>query len=134
MVRGGGAALIIDYGHVESAVGDTFQAMRSHRATDPLSAPGQADLTAHVDFQALGRAGESIGANLHGPITQAEFLYRLGIEERAAVLRRSAPPDRAPGIDSALARLTDTGQRDMGSLFKVIGLSSPQLDVLPGFE
>lgn len=134
VVRGGGAALIIDYGHVESAVGDTFQAMRSHHAANPLTAPGQADLTAHVDFQALGVAAESIGANLHGPLTQAEFLYRLGIEERAAVLRRSAPPDRRGEIDSALARLTDTGLREMGSLFKVIGLSAPHLNVLPGFE
>ena len=78
-----GAALIIDYGHLRSDAGDTFQAIARHSFTDPLKNPGQADVTAHVDFQALVRAAEDLGARVHGPVPQGEFLKRLGIETRA---------------------------------------------------
>jgi NADH dehydrogenase [ubiquinone] 1 alpha subcomplex assembly factor 7 len=134
VVRGGGAALIIDYGHVDSMVGDTFQALRGQRKADPLVAPGQSDVTAHVDFQALGSAAESIGARVHGPLDQAAFLRRLGIEQRTANLKAVAPPDKAQAIDLALARLTARGAAGMGALFKAIGLSAPAIAALPGFE
>jgi len=83
VVRGGGGALIIDYGHLESMVGDTFQAMRARRRSHPLAAPGFADVTGHVDFQALAQVAEGMGARVHGPIDQATLLRRLGIEKRA---------------------------------------------------
>jgi NADH dehydrogenase [ubiquinone] 1 alpha subcomplex assembly factor 7 len=134
VVRGGGAALIIDYGHVDSMVGDTFQALRGQRKADPLVAPGQSDVTAHVDFQALGNAAESIGARVHGPLDQATFLRRIGIEKRATNLKAVAPPDKAQGIETALARLTAGGAAGMGALFKAIGLSAPAIGSLPGFE
>jgi SAM-dependent MidA family methyltransferase len=133
VVRGGGA-LIIDYGHPESMIGDTFQALRNQRKADPLAAPGLADLTAHVDFQALGSAAESIGCRVHGPIDQATFLRRLGIEQRAANLKKVAPPDKARALDVALGRLTAGGATGMGNLFKAIGLSAPEIGTLPGFE
>ena len=82
----GGAALIIDYGHLRSDAGDTFQAIARHSFADPLKNPGQADVTAHVDFQALARAAEDVGARVHGPVAQGEFLTRLGIETRAVTL------------------------------------------------
>jgi SAM-dependent MidA family methyltransferase len=134
VVRGGGAALIVDYGHVDSMVGDTFQALRGQRKADPLVAPGLADLTAHVDFQALGMAAEDIGARVHGPVDQATFLRRLGIEQRAVNLKAVAPPDKARSIDVALGRLTAGGPTGMGTMFKVLGLSSPAIKSLPGFE
>jgi NADH dehydrogenase [ubiquinone] 1 alpha subcomplex assembly factor 7 len=133
-VHGDGAALVIDYGHVESALGDTFQAVRAHQPTDPLDAPGQVDLTAHVDFEALGFSAETIGARVHGPMTQAGFLRRMGIETRAAALKKVALAAKAAEIDAALARLTDTGATGMGSMFKAIGLSAPQLLSLPAFD
>ena len=68
-----GAALIIDYGHLRSDAGDTFQAIARHSFTDPLKNPGQADVTAHVDFQALARAAEDIGARVHGPVDARRF-------------------------------------------------------------
>ena len=73
LMRDGGAALVIDYGHTQSAVGDTLQAVGRHAYADPLSAPGTIDLTAHVDFQALASAVEAMGANGYGPITQSQF-------------------------------------------------------------
>src|SRR5262249_2103873 len=66
----GGAALFIDYGHVESACGETLQAVRQHRHHPVLEAPGNADLTAHVDFQAFADAGRAAGARACGPVTQ----------------------------------------------------------------
>ncbi|MGO3935047.1 SAM-dependent methyltransferase [Rhodopseudomonas pseudopalustris] len=126
----GGAALIIDYGHIRSDVGDTFQAIARHSFADPLQNPGRADLTAHVDFQALGRAAEDVGARLHGPVTQGEFLKRLGIETRALSLMAKASPQVSEDISGALRRLTGEGRGAMGSMFKVIGVSDPNITSL----
>lgn len=104
-VAHGGAALIVDYGHVESATGDTFQAVRSHAFANPLIAPGEADITAHVDFQALATTADSIGARPLGPLEQREFLRRIGIEHRAAVLKSQATREVAAEIDAAHERL-----------------------------
>jgi SAM-dependent MidA family methyltransferase len=134
VVRSGGAALIIDYGHRESAIGETLQAVGGHEFAEPLLAPGLLDLTAHVDFQALAQAAEGMGARVHGPLPQGEFLRRLGIEQRAAALKAAAPPDYAATIDAARVRLTSEDRTGMGRLFKAIAVANPKLDVLPGFE
>ena len=125
------AALILDYGHVATAPGDTFQALRAHQAEHPLTSPGEADLTVHVDFAAFAGAAQSAGLAVDGPITQGEFLGRLGIVERASRLM-SANPAKAGEIELAVARLI--APQGMGSRFKAIGLRSPNLPKLPGFE
>jgi NADH dehydrogenase [ubiquinone] 1 alpha subcomplex assembly factor 7 len=129
-----GAAVIIDYGHMRSDAGDTFQAIARHSFADPLENPGQADVTAHVDFQALARAAEDLGARVHGPATQGDFLKRLGIETRAASLMAKATPEVSADIDGALKRLTDSGRGGMGSMFKVIGISQPDLIAVAGLS
>jgi SAM-dependent MidA family methyltransferase len=134
VARRGGAALIVDYGHVESAIGDTLQAVGGHQFAEPLLAPGLVDLTAHVDFQALGEAAEGMGARMHGPLPQGEFLRRLGIEQRAAALKAAAPPGYAGTIDAALVRLISEDRTGMGRLFKAIAVANPKLERLPGFE
>jgi SAM-dependent MidA family methyltransferase len=130
----GGAALVIDYGHAQSGLGETLQAVGAHTYADPLALPGEIDLTAHVDFRALADAVESMGARAHGPIVQGEFLHRLGIEARAERLKSGAAPETAHAIEAALARLTGTGQAEMGELFKVIAFADFALKSLPGFE
>jgi NADH dehydrogenase [ubiquinone] 1 alpha subcomplex assembly factor 7 len=129
-----GAALIIDYGHVRSDAGDTLQAIARHSFTDPLRSPGQADVTAHVDFEALSRAAEDIGARVHGPVTQGEFLRRLGIETRAETLMSKASQDVSEDISAAMKRLVGGGRGGMGSMFKVLAVSEPHLATLAGFE
>jgi len=129
-----GAAVIIDYGHMRSDAGDTFQAIARHSFTDPLKNPGQADVTAHVDFQALSRAAEDLGARVHGPVTQGDFLKRLGIESRAATLMAKANHEVSADISGALKRLTDSGRGGMGSMFKVLGISQPDLVSLAGMS
>ena len=76
-VRKKGAALVIDYGHTESAAGDTFQAVGRQTFTNPLQSPGTVDLTAHVDFQALGHAAQALGADIHGPVDQSRLAGRF---------------------------------------------------------
>jgi NADH dehydrogenase [ubiquinone] 1 alpha subcomplex assembly factor 7 len=134
IVRDNGAALIIDYGHIESGVGDTFQAVRAHDFADPLTSPGLVDLTAHVDFQALARDAETMGAHVHGPLTQAEFLGRMGIDTRAQALRAVVTEDKAAEIEAARLRLTAAGSAGMGTLFKVLALAHPDLESLPAFD
>jgi SAM-dependent MidA family methyltransferase len=129
-----GAALIIDYGHLRSDAGDTFQAIARHSFADPLKNPGQADVTAHVDFQALVRAAEDLGAGVHGPVPQGDFLKRLGIETRAVTLMAKASPEVSEDISGALKRLVDGGRGGMGSMFKVLAICEPHLTDLVGFR
>jgi len=123
------AALFIDYGHTTPALGDTLQAVRAHRYEPPLSAPGEADLTAQVDFSAVAAAMERCGLACDGPITQAEFLGALGIAERASRLM-AANPKKAARIEGDIARLMAPG--GMGTRFHAIGVRSKDLAALPG--
>ena len=129
----GGALLLIDYGHTQSALGETLQALKGHQFADPLIDPGQADLTAHVDFAALGRAAVACGAQVFGPLPQGEFLQSLGIVQRANALKRRASANEVAAIDSGLRRLTGSGDNDMGVLFKAMAIAHPGLASLPGF-
>ena len=126
----GGGALIIDYGHGRSGTGETLQAVRSHDHADPWSAPGECDLTAHVDFEALARAGRARGLTAFGPVDQGDWLRAAGIEARAAALARHAPA-RADEIEAAKRRLIAPDQ--MGRLFKVMALAAPGWPAPEGF-
>ncbi|MDX2027077.1 MAG: SAM-dependent methyltransferase [Alphaproteobacteria bacterium] len=127
----GGAALVIDYGYVEPPGAATLQAVAGHKTVDVLSSPGDVDVTAHVDFAVLKNVGLAQNVSILGPIGQGEFLRALGLELRAMQLRQTATPQQVDDINSALHRLTDSSQ--MGTLFKVMAVMSPQLSELPGF-
>ena len=128
VARQGGAILAIDYGYPKTRTGETLQAVRRHAYADPLDAPGEADLSAHVDFGALGEAARAAGLVAHKVTPQGEFLKRLGIFERAEMLGKANPGQKAE-IDAGLHRLTDAGE--MGELFKAFVAASPGL-VPPG--
>ncbi|MGE5266183.1 MAG: SAM-dependent methyltransferase, partial [Deltaproteobacteria bacterium] len=128
------AALFIDYGHERSGFGDTLQAVAGHRSVSPFFAPGETDVTVQVDFAQFAAACRTSGGErvaVDGPVSQWEFLGRLGIVERASRLM-SANPDRAGEIELSVARLISP--QGMGSRFKAIGLRSAVLPRLPGFE
>ena len=118
----GGAALIVDYGHDRLCAGETLQAVRMHDYADPWIEPGESDLTAHVDFEALGKAAAEAGLRVQGPAAQGDWLTRLGIDARAEALARKAP-NRHEELRIARDRLVSPHQ--MGRLFRVLGLSSP---------
>ncbi|MGE5503496.1 MAG: class I SAM-dependent methyltransferase [Actinomycetota bacterium] len=130
LARQGGAALIVDYGYDRSGIGDTLQAVRKHRFHPVLHDPGDADLTAHVDF--AGLAESAAPSRAWGPVSQARFLTRLGIEARAAMLQRAAQPTVAADIAGQLQRLIDPAE--MGTLFRVLALADPALPAPPGLE
>lgn len=131
IVRRGGAALIVDYGPAASEPGDSLQAVRRHKKQDVLDDPGHADITAHVDFQALAEAAKAEGARALGPATQSEFLQRLGIAERARRLKEKADSRQTQAIDPALQRLI--GPQEMGTLFKALALVPRGQDAPAGF-
>jgi NADH dehydrogenase [ubiquinone] 1 alpha subcomplex assembly factor 7 len=131
IAQSGGVALIIDYGHMSSGLGDTLQAVRAHDYANPLSEPGEADLTAHVDFEALSTAAGAADAHVLGPVSQESFLGSLGIGLRAQRLKRVAPGE-ATAIDATIDRLINP--RQMGTLFKVLAISHGDFHELPGFS
>ena len=125
-----GAALIIDYGYSRSAAGDSLQALKQHRFHPVLDDLGDADITAHVDFEALALA--AMPARSWGPVGQGEFLRRLGIEARAAKLTEGKRPEVVADLVGRMHRLIDPGE--MGTLFKVMALAHPALLPPPGLE
>lgn len=127
-----GAALFLDYGAEHCGAGDSLQAIANGRPANPLSPPGTADLTAHVDFATLAAIARDIGAIVHGPITQGLFLARLGLFPRTGRLAEGQPPLRAAALVDAAQRLAEPHR--MGRLFKAMAISSPGVSVLPGFE
>ena len=128
----GGAALIVDYGHERTGLGDTLQAIRRHRRHGVLDDPGNADLTAHVDFSSLSAAARQAGTDVFGPVHQGDFLRALGIDARASRLRQNASAEQATEIAAAQRRLT--GAHGMGALFKAMAFAHPALGAPPGFE
>ncbi|WP_028467169.1 class I SAM-dependent methyltransferase [Nisaea denitrificans] len=127
----GGAGLFLDYGHGESAFGDTFQALRSHQYAEELDRPGTADLTAHVDFNALLDSAASSGCTCFGTVTQGQFLSALGIEARVEALVGKASPAQVATIRSGARRLIEP--TEMGTLFKAVAIAAPGVGALPGF-
>ena len=125
----GGAALIFDYGGWRS-LGDTLQALRRHAFANPLETPGEADLTAHVDFEALARAAP--GTAVSPLVTQGDWLTRLGIQMRAEVLARSLSGEALANHRAALHRLT--APEEMGTLFKTLALAPPGQPLPAGYH
>ncbi len=126
----GGAALLIDYGHEKTALGETLQAVKKHRPCGVFETPGEADLTAHVDFAAVAAA--AAGLKVYGPVAQGTWLARLGIKLRGLQLSKGKPPAAVETIAAGVRRLTAADA--MGALFKVIALAHPSLATPDGFQ
>lgn len=127
-----GAALFIDYGYFPTAPGPTLRGVRRHCPVPALSAPGTADLSAHVDFAAFAEAARAGGAETYGPVAQGRFLAALGAELRLAVLSARAPLAQQRMLEGGVKRLLDPGE--MGDLFKVMALVSPGMPPPAGFD
>jgi SAM-dependent MidA family methyltransferase len=130
LARAGGATLVVDYGHDRTCHGDTLQAVKAHAYADPWEEPGTRDLTAHVDFEALGEAARGEGIRVSGPRGQGAWLEAMGIGLRADALSKAAPA-RAEEIAAARRRLTDAD--GMGTLFKAMALVAPHWPEPAGF-
>ena len=125
----GGVALVVDYGDWRS-LGDTLQALKAHQVIDPLAEPGECDLTAHVDFEALAFAATGVQ---HSNLTpQGVFLERLGITQRAQKLAQKLGGSALEDHIAAHRRLTHP--QEMGTLFKVLGLFPTGMSPPPGLD
>lgn len=129
IVAEGGALLAIDYGYGRAAPGDSFQAVHRHSYADPLADPGDVDLTAHVNFEALARAAEASGAKPHSLMDQGRFLMRLGLAERAGSLGATADEATRDRLTAEVTRLVHPDE--MGTLFKVLAVTRPGLTPAP---
>lgn len=128
IARKGGAALIVDYGYGEGAgFGETLQAVSEHKFADILEAPGEADLSSHVDFAALIHAAQRAGAAAYGPVEQRTLLCDLGIVQRAEALSRN----HLQSMEDQLNRLILP--EEMGTLFKAMAIVPNGAATPPGF-
>ena len=126
--RYAGTALFLDYGPGRSAAGDSLQALADKRPVNPLSPPGSADLTAHVDFADLAVVARAAGAGVQGPAAQGAFLLSLGLLQRTERLARGRSPAEGTMLVAAAERLAGP----MGELFKVMAVCSDGCPPLPG--
>ena len=126
LARRGAVALFIDYGPMQSAPGSSVQAIRDGKYADPLAEPGQADITAHVDFSAIAAR-----VNAQGPVKQNAFLTALGLFQRSDFLAQKHP-EMAEKLKFSAQRLP--APEAMGSLFKCLALYPEGFATLPGFE
>jgi NADH dehydrogenase [ubiquinone] 1 alpha subcomplex assembly factor 7 len=131
-VRSPLAALIIDYGYSRLSIGDTVQAVRAHRFASLFDAPGESDITAHVDFLQLKEAAARTKMKTFGPMPMGEWLLRLGLEARMRQLLGHASEEEANEMRGSVARLVDPAQ--MGVLFKVLALTNGIAMSPPPFE
>lgn len=127
LANNGGCALLIDYGSANTELGGTFQAVQNHKQVDPLSGPGLADLTAHVDFGALRNISIQSGVCASQVLTQGEFLQSMGLAERAGAIGAEKSRQRQSEIRSQAERLCMPEQ--MGNLFKVLAIISSEFAV-----
>jgi SAM-dependent MidA family methyltransferase len=131
IARNGGAGLFIDYGYRNPGVGDTLQALLKHAYDDPLAHPGEADLTAHVDFSALAAVARHAGLDAH-LATQGDFLLDMGLLERAGSLGAKADEATRKRLSSEVERLA--GPDHMGTLFKVLAVAPKGMALAPFSE
>lgn len=131
LAQQGGAALIIDYGQTELRAGSTVQALKNHQKVDIFAHPGDADITAHVDFELLQTVTRRHGADVMGVQMQGEWLRQMGIDTRMEALQRRNPRE-ADTLKRQRDRLVESSQ--MGTLFKVLGVCGRRWPIGVGFD
>jgi NADH dehydrogenase [ubiquinone] 1 alpha subcomplex assembly factor 7 len=127
----GGGALFVDYGYTDASGESTLSAIGRHQAAGILDAPGTTDLSTHVDFAILAATARARGAAVYGPVAQGDFLKALGAELRLQILLRHAAPNRRATLEAGLRRLIEPAE--MGTLFKVLAMTSPDMPAPAGF-
>jgi NADH dehydrogenase [ubiquinone] 1 alpha subcomplex assembly factor 7 len=130
IAKHGGAGLIIDYGYMNGSSADTLQALQNHKYYDILKTPGEADITAHVDFAAL--ASYTNDAKIYGAIPQGKFLLNIGASQRLQTLCAAAPSETCATLMGGFERLIAPDQ--MGELFKVLAVMPPTALKPEGFD
>lgn len=133
-----GVVLVIDYGfgereyyHPQRNRGTLMCHFRHRAHDDPFFLPGLQDITSHLDFTALARAGMQAGLDLLGYTTQANFLVNLGITE---LMTLTPAQDAGAYLPLAAQAQKLLSPAEMGELFKVIALGRGIDRALAGFR
>lgn len=120
-----GAALIMDYGTLNTIPINSLRGIQEHKNVPPLSSPGQVDVSADVDFTALAEAAieASEGVEVHGPVEQGDFLQAMGIEERMQqLLKKVDDEEKRKTLETGWKRLVEKGGGSMGKIYKVMAI------------
>lgn len=131
ILKNKGAGLIIDYGYSGETFGDSLQSMKKHQFQSPLDKPGEADITAHVNFGHLRKAAHEGGAIAYGEISQGDFLVNMGIELRSAMLMKKCDEKMQSEIKSSVKRLISP--EEMGTLFRCLAITDGDMPKPYGF-
>lgn len=134
---GCGFVLTVDYGHAARELYDearsrgTLLAYEKHRTTENwLQSPGEQDLTAHVNFTAIERAGSRAGLEPLALVSQSQFLLALAGANRLADFEDASESD-AERYRTRLAFQTLVHPDGMGEAFRVLvqrkGIASARL-------
>jgi SAM-dependent MidA family methyltransferase len=132
-----GFILTIDYGHEARALYDehhnrgTLLAYRDHTVSENLlDAPGEQDLTSHVNFTAVDLWGRRAGLMRTGLVTQSQFLVALGRGNEFADLYEPGQSE----VEKLRARLLLKNlihPEGLGEKFQILiqhkGISAPRL-------
>ena len=124
--KASGAALILDYGTSDTVPINSLRGIRHHKMISPFAMPGLVDLSADVDFAAIAETALSAseGVEVHGPITQGDFLELMGIKQRADMLTKApgVSKEQVETINGAWKRLVDKGPSGMGKVYKALAI------------
>ncbi|MBA2446904.1 MAG: SAM-dependent methyltransferase [Chloroflexi bacterium] len=130
-----GALLTLDYGYPAPELyaphrrHGTLLTYRGHAlGSDPLVRIGEQDITSHVDFTSIARAGERGGLETLGLVDQATFLHNLGLRQYLRLLEQAGQP--AQDYDANRRALLELASRDGLGAIKVL----IQTRGLPGFQ
>jgi NADH dehydrogenase [ubiquinone] 1 alpha subcomplex assembly factor 7 len=113
-----GGLLLVDYGFLKQENNDTLQSIKNHKKNMLFKNIGEADITSLVNFNLLKTYFKKKNLKTNNIVTQAYFLKRMGIINRAEILSKKMNFQKKSEIYYRLKRLLSSKQ--MGELFKVI--------------
>ena len=125
-----GGAIFFDYGYT-AGHGDTLQAIKDNKFVNPLSDPGNADITSHIDFNDITIQAKNEMVDVWGPDAQGTFLKKMGAVERLRSLEELSDSKTKKELRLGLNRLINN--KEMGELFKVFAITPNKYPSPEGF-
>ena len=122
--------LIIDYAKSKN-FGNSLKSIKKQKIISPLKNIGNSDISTHVNFDLIKEISKKFNLTSYGPINQKEFLIKLGILHRTAILIKNANNRQKQVIKNGLDYLIN--ENKMGKIFNVISISNKKINNLIGF-
>lgn len=116
--KNNGGLLLIDYGFLQQKSINTIQSVKKHKRNKLFDNLGSADITSLVNFKLLEKYFKMKKLIINETTTQAKFLKKTGIIERANIISQNMTFKEKTIVYYNLQRLLNS--KHMGNLFKVI--------------